>query len=93
MSCPGSEVMTALWSRFYGWALGALAVLATVAGIYLKGRSAGKQVEQKKATARELEQERARAETIKEVSSVQTEVARLPDADVRQRLQDRWTRD
>jgi hypothetical protein len=85
-------VIAALWSRFYGWALGALAVLAAVAGVYLKGRSAGRQVEQKKATARELEQERARAETIQEVSNVQTEVARLPDDAVRERLS-KWTRD
>jgi uncharacterized membrane-anchored protein YhcB (DUF1043 family) len=85
-------MIAALWGRFYGWILGALAVLAAVTGVYLRGRSAGKQVEQQKETQRELAQERAKAETIKEVHHVQTEVARLPDADVRQRLQ-KWTRD
>lgn len=85
-------MIAALWSRFYAWVLGALAVLAAVAGVYLRGRSAGKQVEQKKATARELAQERARAETIQEVSSVQTEVARLPDDAVDDGLRE-WTRD
>ena len=85
-------MIAGLWSRFYGWALGALAVLAAVAGVYLKGRSAGKQGEQKKATERTLEQERAKAETIQEVHDVQTEVARLPDSDLDDRLR-RWTRD
>jgi uncharacterized membrane-anchored protein YhcB (DUF1043 family) len=85
-------MIAGIWSRFSTWILGALAVLAAVAGVYLKGRSAGRQVEQKKATARELEQERARAETIQEVSNVQTEVARLPDDAVRERLS-KWTRD
>lgn len=85
-------MIAALWSRFYAWALGALAVIATLAGIYLRGRSAGKQVEQAKATAHELAQECARAETIQEVSNVQTQVARLPDDAVRERLR-KWTRD
>jgi Flp pilus assembly protein TadB len=85
-------VIAGLWARFYAWILGALAIVAAAVGVYLKGRSAGKQVEQKKAAARELEQERAKAETIQEVRNVQTEVARLPDVDVRQRLQ-KWIRD
>jgi len=85
-------MIAGLWSKFYGWVLGALAVLATVAGIYLKGRSAGKQVEQQKATEREIAQERARAETMKEVHDAQTEVARLPDDAVDAGLRE-WTRD
>lgn len=87
----GRPVIAGLWARFSTWIIGALAVLAAVAGVYLRGRSAGKQVEQKKATAREIEQERARAETIQEVSSVQTEVARLPDDAVDDGLRE-WTR-
>lgn len=86
-------MIAALWTRFSTWVLGALALLAAVAGVYLRGRSAGKQVEQQKATRRELAQERAKAETIQEVSSVQTEVARLPDDAVRERLRDKWQRD
>lgn len=85
-------MIAALWTRFSTWILGALAVLAAVGGVYLRGRSAGKQVEQQKATEREAAQERARVKTIEEVHDVQTEVARLHDADVRQRLQ-KWTRD
>jgi hypothetical protein len=86
-------MITALWSRFYGWVLGAVAVLAAVAGVYLKGRSAGKRVEQQRTVARDLEQERARAETIREVHNVQAENARLPDAAVRERLRNEWQRD
>lgn len=86
-------MIAGLWGRFYGWALGALAVLAAIAAVYLRGRSAGKQVEQQKATKREVAQERARTETIQEVHDVQTEVARLPDDAVRERLRQSWTRD
>lgn len=86
-------VLTALGRRAYAWLLGALAVLAAIAGIYLRGRSAGKKVEQTKATERELADERVRAETIQEASDAQIDVARLPADDVRQRLRDKWTRD
>lgn len=86
-------MITALWSRFSGWIIGALAVLAAVAGVYLKGRSAGKQVEQEKATERQLEQERAKSETIQEARDVETEISRLPADDVHQRLRDKWQRD
>jgi uncharacterized membrane-anchored protein YhcB (DUF1043 family) len=86
-------MISALWARFSTWILGALAVVAAVAGVYLKGRSAGKQVEQQKETARELAQERAKAETIQEAQHVQTEVARLPDDAVRERLRNKWQRD
>jgi hypothetical protein len=68
-------------------------VLAAVAGVYLKGRSAGKQVEQKKATQRDLTEAKEHAETIRETVDVQAKVVRLPVGDVRERLQKRWTRD
>jgi hypothetical protein len=86
-------VIPALWARFYGWILGTAAVLAAVAGVYLKGRSAGKQVEQQKATQRELADERARANTIQEANDVSAEVNRMPADAVRDRLRDQWTRD
>lgn len=86
-------MIAALWARFSTWILGALALLATVAGVYLKGRSAGKRVEQQKTAEREIAQERARAETIQEAQHVQTEVARLPDDAVRERLRNQWQRD
>jgi uncharacterized membrane-anchored protein YhcB (DUF1043 family) len=64
-------MIAALWARFYGWFLGALAVLAAVVGVYLKGRSAGKQVEQKKATQRDLTEAKEHAETIRETVDVE----------------------
>lgn len=81
------------FSKLYGWLLGAVAVAATVVGIYLRGRSAGKKVEQAKAIEQDLAEERAQSETLREASDVQIEVSRLPAADVRQRLRDKWTRD
>lgn len=86
-------MIAALWGRFSTWILGAIAVLAAVTGIYLRGRSAGKEVEQQKATQRDLDAERAKATTIQEAHDVQTEISQLPASDVRQRLQDRWSRD
>ena len=86
-------MIAGLWSRFYGWILGALGVLAAVAAVYLRGRSRGKQVEQSKATEKALAAERAKAQTIQEASDAQIEVARLPADAVRERLRDKWTRD
>jgi uncharacterized membrane-anchored protein YhcB (DUF1043 family) len=86
-------MLAVLWGRFSSWIIGALALLAAVAGVYLRGRSAGKQFEQQKELKEDLAEERARAETIQEVSDVQTEVARLPAGDVHERLRDKWTRD
>jgi hypothetical protein len=60
--------MSLLWARFYKWILGAVAVLAAVASVYFKGRSAGKQVEQKKATQRDLTEAKEHAETIRETA-------------------------
>lgn len=84
--------MSALWSRFYGWILGALAIIASFAAIYLRGRSAGKAVERKKATQRDLSEAQHRAETIRETVNVEAEVNRLPDGDLDERLR-QWTRD
>jgi uncharacterized membrane-anchored protein YhcB (DUF1043 family) len=85
-------MIAALWARFYGWFLGALAVLAAVAGVYLKGRSAGKQVEQKKATQRDLTEAKEHAETIRETVDVESNIIRMPDSAVRERLR-KYTRD
>mgnify|MGYP000849663147 FL=1 len=86
-------MIASLWSRFSGWIIGALGVMAAVAGIYVRGRSAGKQVEQRKATERDLDAAREHAEIIRETSNAQAEIDRLPDSDVRQRLRDKWQRD
>ena len=84
--------MIGLWQRFYGWILGAVGVIVAVAGVYFRGRSAGKAVEQKKATQRDLSEAQHHAETIRETVNVEAEVNRLPADDVRERLQ-KWTRD
>lgn len=86
-------IIAALWSRFYGWVIGAGAALLMFAAIYARGRSSGKAIEQKKATQRDLTEARAHAETIREAANVQSEVTRLPADDVHQRLRDKWSRD
>jgi hypothetical protein len=85
-------MIAALWARFYGWILGAVAVLAAIAGVYFKGRSAGKAVEQKKATQRDLTEAKEHAEVIRETVDVESNIIRLPDPAVRERLR-RFTRD
>lgn len=81
-----------LGGKLYGWLIGALVAVAAVVGIYLRGRSAGKQVEQSKQAQRDLAAERSRSEVIREASDAQIEISRLPDDAVRERLH-RWTRD
>jgi stringent starvation protein B len=85
-------MIAAIWARFYRWIVGAAVALLTVAAIYSKGRSAGKAIEQQKATQRDLTEAKEHAATIRETSEVQAEVARLPDSDVRERLR-KFTRD
>lgn len=86
-------MIASLWARFYAWILGAVAVLATIATVYFKGRSAGKQVEQKKATQRDLTEAKEHAETIRETVDVESKIIRLPVGDVRERLRNKWQRD
>lgn len=86
-------MIAALWARFSSWVFGAGALLVALVGIYLKGRAAGKQVEQQKATERELVTEREKSQTIQEAHDAQNNVAALPADAVRKQLQDKWTRD
>jgi hypothetical protein len=86
-------VIAALWARFSTWIIGALGLLAAVAAVYLKGRSAGKKVEQAKEAQEDLAAERARGETIQEANDVHAEVGRLPADAVRERLRNEWQRD
>lgn len=86
-------MIAALWGRFYGWVIGALALAGAVAAVYLRGRSAGKEGEQAKAAQENLAEERARSETIQEANNAQTEISRLPADAVHQRLRDKWQRD
>jgi hypothetical protein len=83
----------AIWARGAKWLIAAATFLLALAAFYLEGRSKGKQVEQKKATERDLTEAKQHAETIRETSNVHAEVSRLPDSDVTQRLRDKWTRD
>jgi hypothetical protein len=85
-------VIAALWSRFYGYVIAVLAAIAAFAAIYFKGRSAGKQVEQKKATQRDLTEAKEHAETIRETVDVESNIIRMPDPVVRERLR-KYTRD
>jgi hypothetical protein len=85
-------MIPSLWSRFSGWVITALGVIAAFAAVYFKGLGAGKAVEQKKATQRDLHEAQQHAETIRETVDVQAEVSRLPDSDVRERLR-QFTRD
>jgi stringent starvation protein B len=86
-------MIAALWTRFYGWIVGAGAALLMVAAIYARGRSVGKAIEQQKATKRDLTDAQEQAKTIHEATNVQAEVSRLPVSDLDQRLRDKWTRD
>jgi uncharacterized membrane-anchored protein YhcB (DUF1043 family) len=81
-----------LWARFSTWIIAALGIIAAVVTVYLRGRSAGKQVEQEKTAKRDLEEAKEHAETIREVSDVQSNVIRMPSSDVRDRLR-KYTRD
>lgn len=85
-------MIAALWSRFYGYVIAVLAAIAAFAAIYFKGRSAGKQVEQKKATQRDLTEAKEHAETIRETVDVESNIIRMPDPVVRERLR-KYTRD
>lgn len=84
-------MISSLWSRFSTWIIGTLGIIAAVAAVYLRGRSAGKSVEQKKATQRDVEEAKAHAEVIRETSKIDSDVARLPDDALRERMR-KWTR-
>jgi uncharacterized protein YpuA (DUF1002 family) len=86
-------MFSTLCIRFRAQIVTAIAVLSAIAAFYFRGRSAGKAVEQKKATERDLVEAQKHAETIRETVDVQAEVNRLPDSAVRQQLRDKWTRD
>jgi alkylation response protein AidB-like acyl-CoA dehydrogenase len=86
-------MFAAIWARGAKWLIALATALLALAAFYLKGRAAGKAVEQKKATQRDLTEAKAHAETIRETSDVEAKIIRLPDSAVRQRLRDKWQRD
>jgi stringent starvation protein B len=85
-------MIAGIWAKFSKWIIGAAAALAAVLAIYFKGRSAGKQVEQEKATKRDVEEAKEHAQTVREATDVQTNVIRMPDSAVREQLRRKWTR-
>jgi hypothetical protein len=85
-------MFAAIWARGAKLLIALATALLALAAFYLKGRAAGKAVEQKKAVVRDLTEAKQHAETIRETSNVQAEVSRLPDSDVRERLR-KFTRD
>lgn len=78
------SILSALWAKFAGWAVGAGAILAAIGGVWLKGRSDGKAAEQA-AIARH------RAEAIENKRKLDDEIDNLAPADVDERF-DRWVR-
>jgi uncharacterized membrane protein YdjX (TVP38/TMEM64 family) len=85
-------MIAAIWGRFSAWIIGALGVIAAVVTVYLRGRSAGKEVVRKEVQKRDVEEAKEHAETIREVANAQSNVVRLPDSDVREQLRSKWTR-
>lgn len=81
------------FSGIYAWIAAGLAALAAAAGLYFKGRSAGKKVEEAKAIKKDLQAEQAKNETLEQVNDVTVEVGSLSDADAERRLRDKYTRD
>ena len=85
-------MIAAIWARFSKWIIAALGIIAGVVAVYLKGRSAGKEVVRKEVQKRDVAEAKAHAETIREVADAQSNVVRLPDDAVREQLRDKWTR-
>lgn len=77
-------MISALWSRFAGYIAALGALLALIAGAFLKGRSDGKAIMAE-------ERERHRREAITAKRKIDDEVDSLAPADVDQRLA-RWLR-
>ena len=82
-----------MFNKIYLYLAGLVAAIGGALALYFKGRSAGKQVEQAKAVKVELQQERAKNETLQQVNEVANDVGGLSDADAEQRLRDKYTRD
>ena len=79
-------------TRLYGWIAGGVVFLLGALALYLKGRSAGKEVVREEVQKRDVEEAKQHAETIREVADAQSNVIRLDGDAVRKRLSERWTR-
>lgn len=85
-----------LWSRIQGWVLGAAAIVAALGGVFLLGRSKGKDQAQSEAQAANTKAENEALNTAldaaKERSDVDTKISAMPDSDVSDALNE-WMRD
>lgn len=77
--------MTMIWMRLWPYILTAGAVLATLLGLYAKGRQAGKAAEQARQTAKVLKATEVRRD-------VETDIRRDGAGAARERLHT-WARD
>lgn len=80
-------------NKVYLWIAGVLALVAGVVGIYLKGRSSGKEAEVAQQKESDLEAKQKEVDTLSTVNSVASDIARTSDSDVQQRLRDKYSRD
>lgn len=82
-----------MFNKIYVYIAGLLAAIGGALALYFRGRSAGKKVEEAKAVKVELQQERAKNETLEKVNEVAADVGGLSDSAAEQRLRDKYTRD
>ncbi|EFV84164.1 hypothetical protein HMPREF0005_02906 [Achromobacter xylosoxidans C54] len=81
--------MPAVVQRIWGYVVAALAAVAAVALVYLRGRSAGRADERQERNEQVNEQA---AKARQEVRNVEDEVARMDDDAVADRLKSDWVR-
>lgn len=81
--------MPAFLQRMWGYVVAALAVVAAVALVYLRGRSAGRADERQERNDRINEQA---AKARQEMRNVEDEVARMDNVAVADRLKSGWVR-
>ncbi|MFY3461188.1 hypothetical protein ACOTJD_31485 [Achromobacter xylosoxidans] len=81
--------MPAFVQRLWGYVVAALAAVAAVALVYLRGRSAGRADERQERNEQVNEQA---AKARQEVRNVDDEVARMDDDAVSDRLKSGWVR-
>lgn len=79
-------ILTLMWSKIWKWIVAAGLLLAAVAAIFLKGREAGKKVDEAKVVNAKVETEVAQANTVQVESRHETDVAvnNLPEAPAQQ---------
>jgi hypothetical protein len=76
-----------------GWIVGIIAALLGVGGLYVKGRSVGKQKEKAKQDEINRQVRKKHDDLVNKAKSIQDVVDGLSDSDAEQRLRDRYTRD